>query len=292
MNDLELQQYLFDVQGYLVIEDALNSEEVAALNRLIDKQNLPPPEESPRFGSAPTLGASMLQAEDVPESKLKADPSAAVGAGFLEWGKPFCDLLDHDAILPVLRFRLGDAFRLDRLYGMYMRRGMSYGVLHADYGATAKQSGVAAGEYYAFRSNQIYDGFIVVAWALSDAGGELGGFCCVPGSHKSHYKLPRQIDENFLDSPFVVVPEMPAGSVILFTEALTHGTSTWHGEHERRTALYKYCVSHMAWTSKRVEMPSSIELTPRQQILFREPGDPLRHFPSLFAEAAKAEAAV
>ncbi len=289
MNDLELQQYLFDVQGYLVIKNALSAEEVAALNRLIDEQNLPPPEVSPRFGSAPTLGSSLLAAEDVPESKpdnkTKGDRTVPVGSGFLDWGQPFCDLLDHPAIMPVLRFRLGDAFRLDRLYGMYMRQGMSYGVLHADYGATSKQSEAEPGEYYAFRSNQIYDGFIVVSWALSDAGGELGGFCCIPGSHKSNYRLPRQIDENFEQSPHVIIPEMPAGSVVLFTESLTHGTSTWHAEHERRSVLYKYCVSHMAWTSKRVEMPSSVELTPRQQILFREPGDPLRHFPSLFEEA-------
>jgi len=285
MKDLELQQYLFDVQGYLVIQEALSAEEVAVLNRLIDEQNLPPPEVSPRFGSAPTLGSSLLAAEDVPESKMNRDRATPVGSGFLDWGRPFCDLLDHPAIMPVLRFRLGDAFRLDRLYGMYMRKGMSYGVLHADYGATSKQSTVEPGEYYAFRSNQIYDGFIVVAWALSDAGGELGGFCCIPGSHKSNYRLPRQIDENFEQSPYVVIPEMPAGSVVLFTEALTHGTASWRGEHERRTVLYKYCVSHLAWTSKRVEMPSAVELTPRQQILFREPGDPLRHFPSLFEEA-------
>ena len=30
MNDLELQQYLFDVQGYLVIENVLNPEELAS----------------------------------------------------------------------------------------------------------------------------------------------------------------------------------------------------------------------------------------------------------------------
>ena len=40
MNDLELQQYLFDLNGYLVIEDALSSEEVAVLNRLINAQGL------------------------------------------------------------------------------------------------------------------------------------------------------------------------------------------------------------------------------------------------------------
>ena len=86
MDDLELQQYLFDLQGYLVIEDVLNPEEVGQLNELMDLQDVPAPEESPRFGSA---------AGRAPE-----------GPGFLQWGKPFCDLLDHPRIMPVLRFRL------------------------------------------------------------------------------------------------------------------------------------------------------------------------------------------
>ena len=283
MNDLELQQYLFDLNGYLVIKDALSADDVAELNRLIDQQNLPPPDASPRFGSAPTLGASLLKPETtVPDSMTLERKAKPVGAGFLNWGQPFCDLLDHPAIMPALRMRLGDAFRLDRLYGMIMRRGMSYGSLHADYGATATNENIPPGEYYAFRSSQIYEGFIVVAWALTDSGGEHGGFCCVPGSHKSHYKLPRQISDNHHESPHVVMPEMPAGSVILFSEALTHGTARWNADHERRTALYKYCVSHLTWTSKRVEEPTDFELTPRQKILLRDPGDPIRHFPSLF----------
>ena len=188
--------------------------------------------------------------------------------------------------MPVLRLRLGDAFRLDRLYGMYMLKGMTYGPLHADYGATAPQSGLQPGEYYAFRTNQIYEGFIVVAWALTDSGGENGGFCCIPGSHKSNYRLPPQIGANFEGSPHIAIPEMPAGSVILFTESLTHGTARWHAEHLRRTLLYKYCISNLTWTSKRVEPPNRVDLTPRQRILLRDPGDPLRHFPSLFEEAA------
>ncbi len=285
MIDMELQQYLFDLQGYLVIENALSADEVDALNGLIDEQNLPPPENSTRFGSAPTLSSSLVKPEaGFPESMTTGDRAAPVGSGFLNWGKPFCDLLDHPVIMPVLRMRLGDAFRLDRLYGMNMNKGMSYGGLHADYGATAPQADLVPGEYYAFRSNQIYEGFVVVAWALTDGGGERGGFCCVPGSHKSNYMLPRQIRDDHDLSPAVVVPEMPAGSVILFTESLTHGTATWHADHQRRALLYKYCVSHLAWTSKRVEAPINVELTPRQQILLREPGDPLRHFQSLFEE--------
>ena len=36
MNDLETLQYLFDVQGYLVLENVLDAEQVAALNHLLD----------------------------------------------------------------------------------------------------------------------------------------------------------------------------------------------------------------------------------------------------------------
>ena len=264
MIDLEMQQYLFDLRGYLVIEDALSPEETATLSALIDEQGLKTPEKSLRFGDA---------AGKAPECP-----------GFLEWGRPFSDLLDHDRIMPVLRFRLGDCFRLDRLYGIQMSEGMSRGLLHADYGATAPHSGSRPGEFYHLNDGSNPSGFMVVAWNLTDTGPEHGGFCCIPGSHKSNFKLPQKIADASEQEPCVVIPRAPAGSVTLFTEALTHGTAAWKGKHARRTLLYKYCVSHMAWSSRRVRAPTEAELTQRQRLLLAEPADPLRFFPSLFEE--------
>ena len=40
MNDLEMQQYLFDLQGYLVIENALSPKAVATLNQLVDEPDI------------------------------------------------------------------------------------------------------------------------------------------------------------------------------------------------------------------------------------------------------------
>ena len=40
-SDQDLQQYLFDLQGYLVIHNVLGSAEVAELNRLIDARRFP-----------------------------------------------------------------------------------------------------------------------------------------------------------------------------------------------------------------------------------------------------------
>jgi len=258
MDDLEMQQYLFDLNGYLIVENALSADEVTTLNDLFDQQELPQPGKTSRFGSAPN------------------------GPGFLDWGKPFCDLLDHPSIMPILRFRLGECFRLDRLYGIYMKDGMKRGRLHADYGAMSRISGSVQGEYFHFLKHEITEGFLVVAWSLTDAGPNDGGFCCIPGSHKSNYRVPSKIYDAPEESPCVIIPPASAGSVILFTEALTHGTAAWKGKHERRSLLYKYCVSQTAWRPNRVQSPTNVELTPRQEILLREPAEPLLHFPSLF----------
>jgi ectoine hydroxylase-related dioxygenase (phytanoyl-CoA dioxygenase family) len=263
-SDLELQQYLFDLQGYLVIENVLDEAELATLNRLIDAQQISSPRESIRFGSA-----AGLHGPDY---------------GFLNWGEPFCRLLDHETIMPVLRFRLGDCFRLDRLYGIRMHHGQTMGSLHADYGASTRHSSTKPGERFHFATNAIYEGFTVAAWNLADAGPAYGGFWCVPGSHKSQFKLPRQIFEAPEKASCVVIPEVPAGSVILFTEALMHGTAPWTAQHERRTLLYKYCVSQMAWSRARVLPPPDVRLTPRQQALLGEPADPYTFFPSLFED--------
>ena len=264
VNMNENQQYLLDLQGYLVIEDALGAAEVAALNQLLDQHDLPTGE-TLRFGSA---------AGSFPE-----------GPGFLSWGKPFCDLLDHPRVMPALRFWLGDCFRLDRLYGLCVQEGNPWGPMHADYGASRITSEAEPGRYHPFRDNEIVNGFAVVAWNLAAVGPQYGGFCCIPGSHKSNYRLPQDYFDAPAQAPCVIVPEAPAGSVIIFSEALTHGTAAWTGKHERRSLLYKYCVSQMAWSSNRARPPDNVELTSRQQILFREPADPHRFFPSLFEEA-------
>ncbi len=146
----------FRSSGYMVIHNVLGASELAELNRLIDGQRLPNPRESIRFGSAAGVHG--------PDH------------GFLNWGEPFCRLLDHEAIMPVLRFRLGDCFRLDRLYGIRMHKGQTMGAMHADYGASARNSFTKPGERFHFASNGIYEGFTVAAWNLADAGPTSGGF--------------------------------------------------------------------------------------------------------------------
>lgn len=252
----EVGQYLFDLHGYLVIEDVIGTAELERLNRAIDDQELgDPPKESAkgRFG------------------------------GFLEWDRAFRDLLDHDRIMPILRDLLGDGFRLDHYYGIHLRKGT--GTLNLHGGGTPYDQP----EYYHFEDAGMVNGLTVVAWNLRDTGPEHGGFCCLPGSHKANYALPSDIaDAHAAASDVaslpeqVVVPDGPAGSVTIFTEALTHGTAPWTADHNRRSLLYKYSPAQQSWSSSYPEPPSDVELTDRQERLFEPPY--FHGHPSLFEE--------
>jgi len=234
----ETERYKFDLQGYLILEDMLTGDEVAELNQLIDAKNLP----------EPGLQFSGAEFED-----------------FLTWGAPFCNLLDHPRLMPYLKVILGDGFRLDHYYGIYMRAGTEQLNLHG--GNTPYDPP----EYYHFRNGQMYNGLTVVAWNLRDAGLGNGGFCCIPGSHKANYPCPREIKEQHMDSGMVVVPEAKAGSVVIFTEALTHGTAPWTAAHHRRSLLYKYSPAQQSWSKEHIQPPDGVTLTERQKLLFEPP---------------------
>ena len=271
----ELFQYLYDLQGYLVVEDVLSKEQVAAMNAMLDwkfaeldKQD--GPSETPqgvynfyRFGMA--------------------GGSHGTKPGFLEYGQSFVDLMDHPLTMQVMRMQLGDAFRLDRIFGMRMNRGDPSGRLHSDYGASEPFTKAEPGKHYPQPGHQALHGFAVAAFNLTDAGPTTGGLCCIPGSHNSHFKLPDCIRTGEFDN-VVICPDAPAGSVTFFTEATTHGTMAWKADHERRSLLYKYCASQLVWSRARVTQPKSIELTHRQQRLLEEPAGAKWFFDSLFDE--------
>jgi hypothetical protein len=69
---------------------------------------------------------------------------------------------------------------------------------------------------------------------------------------------------------------MKAGSALVFTEALTHGTLPWKGSHERRTLLYRYAPGNMVYGSEPSIHPRGYEsfkdeLTPLQRALMEPP---------------------
>lgn len=228
------QRYLFDLKGYLVVENVLNQEQLELLNQAINKQKV----EGGRIH------------------------------GLLNWKEDiFRELMVLPTLRPLLSEILGKYYRLDHEYGLIHQKGE--GELHLHGGGTPYDPS----QYYIFRHNQIYSGLTVVSFALTDVGAGDGGFCCIPGSHKSNYPF---LDEykHFEDRSEIVQVPQKAGDVLIFTEALTHGTLKWQAEHERRSLLYKYSPADMAWAKNNRSQELKDKLTEEQKEMISEPCHP------------------
>ena len=234
------EKYLFDLKGYVNIEGVLDADDLTELNALIDAQNYADPADdnihSQRFG------------------------------GFLSWeNDAFRKLLNHPRIMPCLAEIVGPKFRLDHVYGILMKEGNPGGTLHG--GGTPYDPS----QYYVFRNDRMYNGLTVVSWALTNMLPEHGGFCCIPGSHKSNYPCPPQFHPVKDNKTCMAPVHQKAGDAVIFTEALTHGTLPWTTTHQRRSILFKYSPGHASWGHERYDDALRDLMTDEDQKLILEP---------------------
>ena len=198
----ELIQYLYDLQGYLVVEDVLSKDEVAVLNATLDATLDPIPDDWEQ------------QIKEYPHRQTgiyrfgAAGGSHGTSPGFLQYGESFCRLMEYPVTMEIMRLQLGDCFRLDRIFGMRMRQGMPSGQLHSDYGAAEPFTRAEVGKPYFQPHYQALHGFAMAAFNLTDSGPETGGLCVIPGSHNSHFKLPRSVREG-QKNDVVICPRAP-----------------------------------------------------------------------------------
>lgn len=235
----EEQRYLFDLQGFLVVPGLLSPSEVGALNRTLDERDL----WTEAARRTPTEHVNLLKAHIGP---------------VLEWGQAFRDLVSDARLIPYLRELVGEKCRLDHEYAILMKRGAGELRLHG--GGTPYDPA----QYYHFRNERMYCGLTVFSWCLTDSGGAHGGFACIPGSHKSNLVCPSAFKSLERRGAWLHCPEAPAGSLVIFTEALTHGTLPWTADHERRSLLFKYSPGHQSWARR--------YLDPRPDLEFDETG--------------------
>jgi hypothetical protein len=73
------------------------------------------------------------------------------------------------------------------------------------------------------------------------------GFCVVPGSHKSNFKMPPGMVDGLTHSDCIIQPTTKAGDVVLFSEGTVHGAMGWNADIQRRCALYRFAPATMAY---------------------------------------------
>lgn len=239
MNDNE--KYLFDLQGYIAVENALEPAQLGALNGVLDEHIA---------------------------SDCAAEMRTHRFGGLLDWGPAYRALIDSPRVTPYLEQILGESFRLDHVYLDVIRSGTG------PIGANLHGGGAPfdPSQYYRYADGRMHNGLSVVAYNLADVGPDDGGFGCVPGSHKSNVGFPagwRDMDEGL--HPCVQRVTGPAGTAVVFTEALTHGALPWTGEGERRTVFFKYSPHPISWAAGYFDADAYEGLSERQREILEAP---------------------
>src|SRR5688572_14157305 len=145
----EHERYLFDLQGFLVVEDLLTEVELAACTEALDRhQHLirPRPREQSLSG-----GSAELQGE---EGRLEITRS------LLQLEKPWCEpfrrLLAHPMIVPYLTKLIGAGFRLD--HGPVLIGGRAGTEGHVLHGGGEPYD---PAQYYFHKNGKMYNGLTV-----------------------------------------------------------------------------------------------------------------------------------
>jgi len=236
----EHEKYLFDLQGYIMVADALSRDQLKDLNAAFDEQVA---------------------------KAVKVEATAHRFGGLLRWGEPYKALIDNPRVTPCLEEILGAHFRLDHDYADLIRAGLS------PIGASLHGGNTpfSPAEFYVCRNNKIFCGLVVVAYNLRDVNPGDGGFACVPGSHKANYPFPKEWKDLQEPHPCARAVTGPAGTAIIFTEAMTHGPLPWRGKHERRTLFYKYSPHSVSWSAGYYDPHGYAGLTERQRAILEPP---------------------
>jgi len=191
MNISHAEKYLFDLNGFIVVKNVFESEEIAEMNEIIDRKAAQM-RERPREVRNTRVG-SALEGDGISGRRDLG--------GILEWGEKdsrlFRTVLAHNKLQPYFHEFLGKGYRMDHLpFVIAQSRGSEGFMLH---GGTVD---VSSGNYnpeiaYACINGRIFNHLLAVSVVLSDHNEGDGGFVVVPGSHKSNFAAPPEMVEGF-----------------------------------------------------------------------------------------------
>jgi len=229
-----LDDFLFDLRGYLVIEQAVEPALIAELNAAFDA--FPPLNRGQWWGNT-----------------QRRDYTSDTGFelhNVVEAGPAFEKLIDHPGYIEYLRRYCGE--KDSYVEGLFIDEAI----------ASVRKSGghhpVHSGGYRgALRGRYMYEhgvfrcGQCNIILGLTDVGLGDGPTMVIPGSHKSNF--PHPLAGNYgrgdrMDDLEGAIPvHMKAGDALLFVDGLMHGgSSRTNTGGERRVTIYRYGASWAA----------------------------------------------
>lgn len=245
-----MDDFLFDLRGYLILENALQPELLAQLNGEFDQF----PRDLPLAGWY--RGAQRRDYN--PATGLELHHS-------LEIGGPFEELIDHPAWINYVRHYAGE----EQTYveGLFIdeciastRASGGYHPLHSGGFQVPNRC------QYRYEHNRFRCGQVNILMALTDIGPGDGATLVVPGSHKSNFPVPDfgeysyGGDKQNVTPPWAIEAHLKKGDALLFVDAIMHGGSARTTPGERRVIIFRYGPS---WARTRYGYQYSPELLDR-----------------------------
>lgn len=203
-----------------------------------------------------------------PDGSITSQRFGQAGRMF-EWDRSLVDLIDHRWVLAVLRDLIGPHVRLDHAYGIAMTPGTS------GLGLRGPAEPFDPAQFYLSRVGAQRSGLLAFSWSLTEGGPGDGGFGCIPGSHRATQPLPPGAE-----SLVVAVPQ-PAGSMLVFTEALVHCTIPWTGTETRLVVMLKYSPGNSAWDPSPAAPEGTVSAMSASQRRFFQPPSVGGHQPTI-----------
>ncbi len=273
MAEFDLNDFLFDLRGYLILQNAVDAAHVAELNAAFDA--------FPALGFGEWWG-NVQRLDNNGHAGLELQ-------NIVEAGRPFERLIDHPAWIERLRRYCGeqgtyvDGLFLDECFASVRRSG-GYFPMHS-----GGQDGIVRNQYR-FVNGRFRCGQVNILLALTDIGPGDGGTRILPGSHKSNIAHPVfskpwdervKADDEQVEGSIEV--NMKAGDALMFVDALSHGATKRINAGDRRVVIFRYGPS---WGNTRYGYSYSDELlarvTPAQRSILqpitpRGPGERRGH---------------
>jgi hypothetical protein len=242
-----VDDFFFDLNGYLVLENAVPSDLVDRLNATFD-----------RFPD--------IEPGDWVGNSQRRDYTKETGFELhncVEFDPTFEELIDHPGWIELVKHFGGEeqsyveGLFIDECIASIRNSGGHHPVHSGGYKGAMR--GAFGYKHGVFRCGQIN-----IILALTDIGEGDGPTMVVPASHKSNFTHPLAGDyakgDRMDTLPGAVPVYMKKGSALLFVDGLMHGGSSRTNPGERRITIYRYGPS---WARTRFGYTYSDELLAR-----------------------------
>jgi hypothetical protein len=239
----EEQRYIFDTKGWLVFPGLIPEDELKPMREFY------------------------MRLEKDPESLPEHERTSIAG--------PLLPTIDHPVVVGFMQEFVTQGYLAgEKCYGFRMESSANYYRPHGSnnfrpHGGSGLLQAPINSHVYHMERGRAYAGLTRIVWELNPVRKGLGGTKFLSGSHKTAFPIPKSAMED-RHSPLWETYECPAGSLVIFTEALSHTGDFWSDEDYDRLAIFR-CYNSVgskwhAWEPH----PKLVEsMYPLRQTLFR-----------------------